>query len=128
MKCLLSCMLLVCLPLACAPGVHSAGRNYTDPAVAITVTKGEVFTISLDSNRTTGYRWVLDQEPDGKVVRYVGTEYRPVDMRRTGAGGSEIWTFEAVNKGSAFIGLHYLRPWEKGIPAVRKAEFPVLVE
>jgi|AMWB02.1.fsa_nt_gi inhibitor of cysteine peptidase len=128
MKCFLSAMLLACLPLACAPGVHSAGRNYTDPAVAITVNRGEVFTISLESNRTTGYRWVLDQEPDGKVVRYVGTEYRPADSRLAGAGGLEIWTFEAVNKGSAVICLHYLRPWEKGIPAVRKAEFPVLVK
>jgi inhibitor of cysteine peptidase len=128
MKRLVSWVLLTCLSLACVPVAHSSRRNYTDPAVAITVRKGEVFTISLDSNRTTGYRWVLVQEPDGTVVRCVGTEYLPADSRRTGAGGSEIWTFEAVDKGSAVICLHYLRPWEKGVPAVRKADFSVLVE
>lgn len=128
MKRLISCMLLACLPLACVPAVHSAGRNYTDPAVTITVKGGEEFTISLESNRTTGYRWVLAQEPDDRVVRHVGTEYRPADSRRIGAGGSEIWTFGTVNRGNAVISLQYLRPWEKETPAIRRVDFSIVVE
>ncbi len=128
MKRLVATMLLACLPLACGHSVHSAVRNYADPAVMITVEEGDEFTLSLESNRTTGYRWVLVQEPDSRVVRLAGTEYRPSKSRRIGAGGMEIWTFAAVGKGNAVISLQYLRPWEKGIPAVRRADFSIHVE
>lgn len=128
MKRLFAAVLLACLPLACVHAVHSAGRNYTDPAVTITVKEGDGFTISLESNRTTGYRWVLTQEPDGRVVRHMGTEYRPADSRRMGAGGSEIWAFTAVGKGNAVISMQYLRPWENGTPAIRRTDFSVHVE
>ena len=128
MKKLVSCMLLACLPLACAPVVHSAGRTYSDPSATITVKQGEEFTISLDSNRTTGYRWMLAGEPDGRVVRHLKTDYLPAGNRRTGAGGLEVWSFVAVSRGKTVVTLHYLRPWEKDASPARKVEFSVLVE
>lgn len=94
----------------------------------LTETSGKQFSITLDSNPTTGYHWELVDLPNEDVVKLVGNAYRgPEATKLLGAGGKEIWTFKAVGRGEATIRMKYVRPWEKGAPPEKTAEFAVTV-
>lgn len=74
----------------------------TDVAVAV----GDTFTLALEANATTGYRWSAQVE--GDAVRAAGDEYlAPGDPGVVGQGGTQELTFEAVAAGSATISLTY---------------------
>lgn len=76
------------------------------------------FTITLDSNRTTGYSWSL-KSYDKKLISLVSHEYIPPNSKLIGAPGYEKWVFQAnpiFLNGSkiAMVSLDYARPWEHG--------------
>jgi inhibitor of cysteine peptidase len=108
---LLTALLLPLASLAC-------GRQQpiSDPARPLEVSRGERFTLSLASNQSTGYRWVLLDSATLKRVRMLGSEYRSRAPQRNGAGGIERWSFVADSAGSAVISLVYVRPWEHTAP------------
>ncbi len=85
------------------------------------------FTISLDSNPSTGYRWILVSSLPNwlEVVRY---EYTPTNPGQIGGGGIEKWTFKATNTGSTTLTFHYLRPWETGVQPLITYEVQVIVQ
>ena len=89
---------------------------------------GENFTISLESNPTTGYSWQLAKPLDEKIVQLVGSEYVPSKTDLVGAGGEEKWTFLAVKKGSTRVALEYVRSWEEDDPAVEEKTFLIRVD
>jgi inhibitor of cysteine peptidase len=122
---------LAALVLAAVAGCGSGGKNQTPGTTSsMKVTAGQDFTISLQSNPTTGYQWQLDGPLDEKVVKYVSKEYRADQSGGTenvGAGGVEVWTFKAVGKGGADIKMKYVRPSETGKPAEQRV-FKVTVD
>ena len=113
-------IILIALPLilisACAP-----------PGNVTSTKAGEEFTITLESNPTTGYSWQLAEPLNEKIVKLVGSDHVPSRTDLVGAGGQENWTFRAVNKGSAKIALKYARPWEKDKPPAEKKTFLIKV-
>ncbi len=102
--------------------------DFSDPAKPVKIPAGSEFTLTLESNRTTGYQWQLAVTPYEKVVKLIGNRYELPDTKLIGAGGREIWTFKAVGNGKAEIVLKYVRPWEKDVPPVKEAVFTVVVE
>ena len=109
-------------------GIEGAVRVVSDPEKPVNVTAGLKFAIVLESNRTTGYRWERSASENATVVKLRGAEYREPGTGRAGAGGREVWTFEAVAKGATEISLKYVRPWEKDVPPARSVTFKVNVE
>lgn len=105
-----------------------AAANFSDPAKPVNVAVGREFTLTLESNRTTGYQWQLAKSPDETVVKLIGNRYELPDSRLIGAGGREVWAFKAVGKGKTEVDLRYVRPWEKDIPSAKEAVFSVVVE
>lgn len=89
---------------------------------------GQQFTITMDSNRTTGFQWQLAKPLDETIVKLVGAEYRAPDALLPGAGGKEIWTFRAQGSGKAEIAFKYVRPWEKDAPPAREQDYAVTVK
>jgi inhibitor of cysteine peptidase len=89
------------------------------PVQTLVLGQGQVFQVTLAANHTTGYKWMLAKMPDAKVVKLVNSEYVPAKPQApdgkapVGAGGEELWTFQAVGPGRAMIVLNYARPWEK---------------
>jgi len=83
----------------------------------IVAAPGQRFTIELDGNRSTGFQWELGKPLDTALVTSVDTEYRQAPGAAVGAGGKEIWTFDAVAPGWTKIQLVYRRPWEEMAPA-----------
>jgi inhibitor of cysteine peptidase len=97
------------------------------PPADVAATPGQQFTIALDANRSTGFQWELAKPLDEAVVKHVETTYEQEPNAAVGAGGKEIWTFDAVAPGWAKIELVYRRPWEEMAPA-RIAVWSVDVE
>ncbi len=107
-----------CSLFASAPG---------PPPAEIVAAPGRQFTIVLDANHSTGFQWELAKTPDTDVVTHAGTTYEQEPDAPLGAGGKEVWTFDAVAPGWAKIELVYRRPWEEMAPA-RLAVYSVDVQ
>ncbi|HEX2922666.1 MAG TPA: protease inhibitor I42 family protein [Chloroflexota bacterium] len=87
---------------------------------------GDRFDVILKSNPTTGFKWSLALPYEEGPVRLVGSRYEASPLSNStppvvGAGGEEVWTFEAVSKGTAYLAFNYQRPWESVQPVQRYA-------
>ncbi|MBM3155573.1 MAG: protease inhibitor I42 family protein [Chloroflexi bacterium] len=104
--------------LACSPA--PAGNQIQAKA-------GQEFTITIESNPTTGYQWELAQTPNEAIVKFVKSDYKAPQSGRIGQGGEEVWTFKAVGKGIAQISMKYVRSWEKDQPPAKTQTYTVVV-
>ena len=101
--------------------------EYSEPAIPFEVDIGQEFTISLESNASTGYQWRLADTLDGGILMLVSSEYEAPETDLPGAPGRELWTFKAIGKGETNIPLEYIRPWEEDVPPVDSKTFIVIV-
>jgi len=80
--------------------------------------KQPTFTITLQSNPTTGFSWQL-KSYSKNLINFIGHQYYPPKNKKLlGAPGYETWTFEAKKADYAVnqvghIRLDYARPWTK---------------
>jgi predicted secreted protein len=86
------------------------------------------FEIVLAANPTTGYVWQLDNKLNEKMIKLVGSHYSGPQSKLAGAGGEEIWTFQAVGRGRTRIGLKYVRPWEKNAKPARNCVYEIVIK
>lgn len=119
-----ACILLVSL----VSSGYSMGSNPQSRAVPIEAKVGQSFTLKLDSNPTTGYRWQLNGSLDEKVIKLLDSRYEVREGHLIGGGGEEIWTFRVVGQGTANISLKYIRPWEKDLPPAKTRDYILRVE
>jgi inhibitor of cysteine peptidase len=96
--------------------------------IAVEAEQGKEFSITLASNRTTGYEWRLAQPVDERMVKFVKSTYAPPLGDLVGAGGQETWAFLPMEKGETEILMEYVRPWEKGGPPAKSAKITVAIE
>ena len=99
----------------------------------IEVPAGHLLVITLEANPTTGFRWELSEPIDEDILALIQSEYKPGEQAKqnppiSGAGGTEVWTFEALTAGEATVSLEYSRPWEGGEKAVRTFNLTVVVK
>jgi len=80
-----------------------------DDGSAVAVRVGDVLTVRLGSNLTTGHRWRLRDAGDG-VLEATGWRYEPAPSPPLGAGGEEVWRFAARRAGSTRLILEYVAP------------------
>jgi inhibitor of cysteine peptidase len=111
---------------ACAPAPKQASvevscddfyqQNHISKEVAVAV--GGTVTVTLCSNPSTGFIWsetaqISDQsvlqQTDHKLVMPESEPPPP-----PGTPGQEVWTFQALNKGTSTVSMEYSRPWEGG--------------
>jgi inhibitor of cysteine peptidase len=118
---ILAIMSLSLLACAAAAGNESVTASTEDFASQnnitreITVSAGHSFDVTLGSNQTTGFSWSeAAQVSDAAVLKQTDHQYLAPDSELVGAAGNEVWTFEALKKGTATISMEYSRPWEGG--------------
>jgi predicted secreted protein len=92
---------------------------YSSNDTNITINSGDLFTISLESNPSTGYSWSVAENQDNAQVVVLGMEYKqtPTDGKVIGSGGLENWRFKSLSTGSIKLVFYYSRSWEKVQPA-----------
>ena len=100
----------------------------------VEVKPGDVFTVALDSNATTGFSWTEQAKiADGNILKQTGHEYiapRANDDTKPVAGmsGIEEWWFTAGQTGTTTATMSYSRPWEGGEKDVRTFVLMVIVK
>ena len=104
-----------------APGQASVNLSCDDFASQNQITKelsvkaGDSFTVTLCSNPTTGFQWESAVISDQSVLTETNHQFvGPEDENLVGAGGEDVWTFQALKKGTSSISIAYSRPWEGG--------------
>jgi inhibitor of cysteine peptidase len=103
------------------------GSGLGADASRVTTNPGRQFSITLDSNPTTGYQWKLAKPVTGTCVALVTNEFVRPKSKLTGAPGKEVWKFKALTSGEAEIELQYVRPWDNGVEPARKTNLTVVV-
>ena len=80
------------------------------------VNTGDSVVVTLCSNPTTGFQWSeLAQIDNQNVLKQTDHKYEPPDEENiVGGAGQEVWTFKALNKGTATVSMEYSRPGEGG--------------
>ena len=86
--------------------------NYVVSETVVDV--GDKFILKLCSNITTGFEWEYVMTSDD-VVKVADRSFEEPEGDMPGAAGVEVWTFEAVEKGTTEIQMEYSQPWEGGI-------------
>jgi inhibitor of cysteine peptidase len=81
------------------------------------------FSIALDSNPTTGYRW--DAKFDPKRLKLVEKSFQPSGTGAIGLGGRERFSFVPIKPGETQVVMVYKRPWES--VEIDKKIFPISV-
>jgi inhibitor of cysteine peptidase len=94
--------------------IETKGEELMPQVLDLTTRVGGSFTISLDSNPSTGYQWVFANSPDPRYVALLSTEYIPPPTPvRIGQSGTQVWRFQALHRGKTTISLKYCRPWDE---------------
>lgn len=100
----------------------------------VEVKTGDVFTVALDSNATTGFSWTEQAKiADGNILKQTGHEYiapRVKDDNNPVAGmsGIEEWWFAAGRTGVTTATMSYSRPWDGGEKDARTFVLTVIVK
>jgi len=93
----------------------------------ITLARGAVLEVRLDSVPGTGYRWdTAVQEPS--PLRLIEMRDVPLaDNKRVGGQQIQLFRFEATRAGEVMLKLRYRRPWERDKPPVKTWSLTVIV-
>ncbi|MFA4993810.1 MAG: protease inhibitor I42 family protein [Bdellovibrionales bacterium] len=114
---------IILLPLSA--GDSSASTH----SEKMTVSLGEEFSFTVETNPSTGFQWQLVKPIDETILRFVEKKYNAVGHPRLmGSWGKETWTFEAVKVGTTEIALEYCRSWEKGVSPARTKIYKIRVK
>jgi inhibitor of cysteine peptidase len=109
------------LPKQVSADASSSGKQ-------IEIAAGGSFTITLDSNATTGYSWELKGISDTTVLEKTDNKYVAPTSGLMGAGGKEVWTFKALKAGTSTLTMEYSQPWAGGQKGANTFSLTVLVK
>ena len=88
-----------------------AHPHMADQEENITIKRGQEFTIILESNPTSGFKWL--PKFNGSIINLVSHDFQSSTTKRTGSSGKDIFTFLAICSGSDTLKMFYKRSWEE---------------
>ncbi|MGJ7547796.1 protease inhibitor I42 family protein [Pseudomonas alloputida] len=89
---------------------------------------GQSLTLTLPSNPTTGYRWLV-QNPASNVLQSLGPEVysAPEDAGIVGSSGISTWRYQARTAGEGHLVLIYQQPWAPEVRPVQTFDCAIRV-
>ena len=72
---------------------------------------GEIITVRLSENPTTGYTWAIDR-PDDQLLGLQSSDYISAPGNLAGRGGERVFTFKTGKAGQAVLQLKLWREWQ----------------
>ena len=125
--CAIGAISLCLVACSVAPSLVSVDASYSGRQVEVAV--GGSVIVNLESNASTGFQWVLVNIGDETVLKNVANTYEaPEDTGMVGVPGEEIWTFDALKKGTSTIAMEYSQPWAGGTKAAETFDLTVVVK
>lgn len=94
----------------------------------IKLSANQQLILSLPSNPTTGFRWVIkDAAPT--VLKSLGPEVysNPEDAGLVGSAGLSTWRFSVLSPGEGRLLLTYQRPWEIEVAPEKTFDCTIIV-
>ena len=118
---------LVLLGLIICSGCAAESQIFTesDNGRSVAVNKGDKFTITLESNPTTGYVWAVESV-DTSIITHDSQFSYESQSDLVGGGGAESIVFEAVSSGETTIQLKYWRSFEPDNPPIETFSITVI--
>jgi inhibitor of cysteine peptidase len=117
-------MLLVACAVPAQPGSKARIEvsceefmNQKNISKQLEIASGSSFEVTLCSNPTTGFQWEEAQISNEAVLKQVDRQSISPESEPPpppGTPGQEIWTFNAIQKGTSTVSIDYSRPWEGG--------------
>jgi inhibitor of cysteine peptidase len=117
---MLALSLVIVSAVACTDQLGAVDLTAGNNGASVEVTSGQVMNIKLESNVTTGYKWTLVDEPQPAIVRLLSSRYDAPVAGGVGAGGNEVWQFQAVGRGTTSLKLAYARSFEPNNPPAKE--------
>jgi inhibitor of cysteine peptidase len=99
----------------------------SDKDTSVTFKAGDKFSISLDSNPSTGYTWAICITDGSENLLILNSEFASPRPPVPGQGGTQIWHFKILSPGNIKIEFRYMQPWSDEEPA-KTLVFKVKVE
>lgn len=100
-----------------------------DQVAETAVAVGDEFTVTLCALRNHGYRWseeVVIDHP--QVIQLLTHDYEPGRSPMGGIPGKEMWTFRALEPGTATINLEHTQPSGRNAAGIWTYQLKVTVE
>ncbi|MDN7142538.1 protease inhibitor I42 family protein [Pseudomonas sp. JQ170] len=90
---------------------------------------GQQLTLTLPSNPSTGYRWLV-QNPANSILRSLGPEVysHPEDAGVVGSAGQSVWRYQAQATGEGHLILVYQQPWAPEVRPVKTFDCAITVK
>jgi predicted secreted protein len=103
--------------------------NESDTDSQLEIEKGQILVVTLESNPSTGYQWELIEDNESVLKQIGQAEFKSsaTGDPLTGAGGWEIFRFNAISAGRMTLQLIYHRTWEEGVEPVNTFSIEVIV-
>jgi len=101
-----------------------------DDGSQVELEQGQILVVTLESNPTTGYRWEVAEIQESILEQMGEAEFEPSETGEppfVGAGGWEIFRFEAISAGQMTLQLVYRRSWEEGVEPINTFSIEVVV-
>ena len=98
----------------------------SDSGKTVSIVVGARFTVELQENPTTGYKWARP-DFDAKLLSLESDAYVLAEGTGIGGGGSHSFLFLAKACGETTIRFEYKRPWERGVAPESRFELTVVV-
>ena len=95
----------------------------------LSLSPGQPLVLTLPSNPTTGFRWVV-RDAATNVLQSLGPEVysTPEDAGLVGSAGQSTWRFKASQPGEGRLHLDYQRPWETDVAPAESFDCRVSVK
>ena len=90
---------------------------------------GQALTLTLPSNPSTGYRWLM-HNPAQEVLHSLGPEVynTPEEAGIVGSAGTSTWRFLAKASGEGHLILVYQQPWAPEVRPVQTFDCAIQVQ
>jgi len=105
--------------------VQAIDLSASDTGRTVQAKPGDVVSVRLAENPTTGYQWVLDMTPPD-AWQATSTPFAPDGAGRIGGEGTRTWLLTALAPGETRVVFSLQRRWGGGAPT-RRVEFVLVV-
>jgi predicted secreted protein len=119
--------LILFVLLGACSGQGAVTLTAADSGTEVDLESGGTLEVTLESNATTGYQWVI-AEGSLDYLSLIEERYEEPDTDLVGAPGEQVFVFDVSGQGAGILRLEYVRPFDDPIIPERVVEYIVIID